>query len=325
MSFQIADPAGLGGGRLDPRLKLLSRLTPKPSSQELSPEEERAREQRALNGLMRFLIRRDQVKRIEDRFIPAQGRDIPVRVYKPDAPSPLPVLVFLHGGGWVLGGLSQADAVCRRLAKRGKCIVISVDYRLAPEHKFPAALEDTLAALDWAFENAIKFGGDSARLGVAGGSAGGTLAAAACLTARQRGAPPIRFQILFNPVTNLAQMDTDSHRQFGTQGYGITTSMLEKRRDQYLSAQAERVHPPALPLLAQDLGNLPPALILTAEFDPLRDEAERYAARLEEAGVEARCVRYQGAIHGFFNFVGFLPQANAALNEAASFLRHVNR
>jgi acetyl esterase len=120
-------------------------------------------------------------------------------------------------------------------------------------------------------------------------------------------------------------MDTDSHRQFGTQGYGITTSMLEKRRDQYLSAQAERLDPRVSPLLAQDLGNLPPALILTAEFDPLRDEAERYAARLEEAGVEARCVRYQGAIHGFFNFVGFLPQANAALNEAASFLRHVNR
>jgi acetyl esterase len=325
MPFQIADPAGLGGGRLDPRLKLLSRLTPKPSSQELSPEEERAREQKALNGLWHFLVRRDRVRQIEEQLIPAEGRDIPARIYKPDAPSPMPLLVFLHGGGWVLGGLRQADAVCRRLAKRGKCIVISVDYRLAPEHKFPAALEDTLAVLDWAFERAIKFGGDSARLGVAGGSAGGTLAAAACLAARQRGTPPIRFQILFNPVTNLAQMDTDSHRQFGSGGYGMTTAMLEKRRGQYLSAREEQLDPRVSPLLAEDLRNLPPALILTAEFDPLRDEAERYAVRLEEAGVEARGVRYQGAIHGFFNFVGFLPQADAALDEAASFLRQVNQ
>lgn len=325
MSFQIADPAGLGCGRLDPRLKHLSRLTPTHPSQELTPDEERAREQRSLNGLLRFLIHRDRVKQIEEHLIPVEGRDIPVRIYKPDAPSPMPLLVYLHGGGWVLGGLRQADAVCRRLAKRGKCIVISVDYRLAPEHKFPAGLEDTLAVLDWAFERAINFGGDFARLGVAGGSAGGTLAAAACLTARQRGTPPIRFQILFNPVMNLAQMDTDSHRQYGTQGYGITTPMLEKRRDQYLSTREEQLDQRVSPLLAKDLRNLPPALILTAEFDPLRDEAERYAVRLEKAGIEARCVRYQGAIHGFFNFVGLLPQADAALEEATSFLHDVNQ
>ncbi|MCG3161966.1 MAG: hypothetical protein DCC59_06490 [Chloroflexi bacterium] len=323
MAVRIADPAHLGGGHLDPRLRLLLRLAP--VSQPAAPgvDEERARERESRSGLRRLFVRRVGMKRIEDRLIPAQGWAIPIRIYTPAESAPMPILIFLHGGGWALGDLEQSDPFCRQLAKRGQCVVISVDYRLAPEHKFPAALEDALAILDWAAEHAPELGGDSARLGVVGGSAGGTLATAACLAARQHDHPAIAFQILFNPVTNLAQMDTESHRQFGMQGYGITTLTLEKRRGQYLNTQEERFDPRVSPLLADDLRGLPPVLILTAEFDPLRDEAEQYAARLEQAGVAAHCVRYQGAIHGFFNFVGFLPQATSALEEAVFFLHSV--
>ncbi len=323
MSFRIADPAHLGGGRLDPRLRLLLRLAPASQPAGLSPDEERTRERKSRSGLGRLFVRRAGMKRIVDRSIPAEGRAIPVRIYTPAESVPMPILIFLHGGGWVLGDLEQSDPFCRQLAKRGRCVVVSVDYRLAPEYKFPAALEDTLAVLDWAAEHAPELGGDSARLGVGGGSAGGTLATAACLTARQQDHPAIAFQILFNPVTNLARMDTESHRQFGMRGYGITTPMLEKRRGQYLNTQEERFDPRVSPLLADDLRGLPPALILTAEFDPLRDEAEQYAARLEQIGVAAHCVRYQGAIHGFFNFVGTLPHATSALEEVVSFLHSV--
>jgi len=159
---------------------------------------------------------------------------------------------------------------------------------------------------------------------MAGGSAGGTLATAASLCALRQGYPPITFQILINPVTNLAKMDTVSHQKYGEGGFGMTTHVLRRRREQYLEAEDQRYDPRVSPLLAEDLSGTPPALILTAEFDPLRDEAEEYAAMLEGRGVETRCVRYTGATHGFFNFVGFLPQADAALSEAAHFIQHTS-
>ena len=323
MAVQIADPTHLGGGRLDPRLRIFFRQAAlHPQSLALNPDEERALERKSHSGLRSLLIRRDRLGRVKDRFVPAQGRAIPIRIYTPAAQALVPMLIFLHGGGWVLGALEQSAPACRRLPKRGKCIVISVDYRLAPEHKFPAALEDALAVLDWAVEHAPELSGDPSRLGVAGGSAGGTLATAVCMEARQRYA--IAFQILFNPVTDLSRMDTESHRQFGTGGYGITTGTLKKRREQYLNTQEERLDPRVSPLLADDLRGLPSALILTAEFDPLRDEAERYAERLEQAKVPVHCVRYQGAVHGFFNFIGWLPQATVALEEAAFFIHSSN-
>lgn len=322
MSFYIADPAQLGVGRLDSRLKLLYRLSPAPRAQELSPVKERMREKKRMRTLNRFLVHRDRVAQIDDLLIPGEDRNIPVRIYKPGSLSPCPVLIYLHGGGWVVGGVNQSDPVCRRLAKQGECIVISADYRLAPENKFPAAIEDSLLVLDWVFRNGVKIGGDPTRLGIAGGSAGGTLATVACLSAFQQGYPPITFQILFNPVTNLAKMDTDSHRKYGEGGFGVTTHALRRRREQYLETEDQRYDPRVSPLLAEDLSGLPPALILTAEFDPLRDEAEEYAAKLEDRGVKVRCVRYQGVTHGFFNFVGFLPQADAALSEAALFIQH---
>lgn len=322
MSFDVADPAQLGGGRLDPRLKLLYNLSPAPRTQALSPVEERMREKKRARTLNRFLVHRDRLAQIDDLLIPGGDRTLPVRIYKPDSLSPCPILIYLHGGGWVLGGLDQSDSVCRRLAKQGECIVISVDYRLAPENKFPAALEDSLLVLDWVFKNGVKMGGDPSRLGIAGGSAGGTLATVACLSAFQQGFPPITFQILFNPVTNLAKMDTESHRRYGEGGFGITTQALRRRRDQYLEVKDQKYDPRVSPLLTEDLSGLPPALILTAEFDPLRDEAEEYAARLEDTGIKVRCVRYLGVTHGFFNWVGFLPQADAALREAALFIQH---
>ncbi|MDY7041352.1 MAG: alpha/beta hydrolase, partial [Chloroflexota bacterium] len=234
---------------------------------------------------------------------------------------PFPVLVFLHGGGWVLGDLDQSDAVCRRLAKLSGWMVVSVDYRLAPEHKFPAALDDTCAVLEWLAGRANEIGGDPARLAVSGGSAGANLATAACLIARKRGHPAIAFQLLFNPVTDLSRMDTASHRRFGNQGYGITTLTLQRRREQYINHEEEYLDPRVSPLLAGDLRCLPPALIITAEFDPLRDEGEAYAERLAQVDVPTHCIRYNGVAHGFFNWPGILSQANSALDEAASFVR----
>lgn len=324
MSFYIADPAHLGGGRLDPRLKLLYSISPAPRTQELSPVKERMREKKRVRTLNRFLVHRDRTVQMDDLLIPGEDRTIPVRIYKPSLLSPCPILIYLHGGGWVVGDVNQSDPVCRRLAKQGECIVISIDYRLAPENKFPAALEDSLFVLDWVFKNGVKMGGDPARLGIAGGSAGGTLATVACLSAFQQGYPPITFQILFNPVTNLAEMDTDSHRKYGGGGSGITTQALRRRCEQYLEAEDQRYDPRVSPLLTEDLRGLPPALILTAEFDPLRDEAEEYAAKLENTGIKVCCVRYLGVTHGFFNFGGFLPQADAALCEAAYFIQHAS-
>lgn len=324
MSFHVADPARLGGGRLDPRLKLLFLFSPASRALKLSPVEERMREKKKMHTMNRFLVHRDRVAHISDLLIPGEDWNIPVRIYRPGLHTACPMLIFLHGGGWVLGGVNQSDPVCRRLAKQCECVVVSVDYRLAPESKFPAALEDALIVLDWVYRNSDKIGGDSSRLGMVGGSAGGTLATAASLCALQQGYPPITFQILFNPVTNLARMDTVSHQKYGEGGFGITTDVLRRRRDQYLKAEVQRYDPRVSPLLAEDLRGMPPALIITAEFDPLRDEAEEYATTLEDSGVETHCVRYLGATHGFFNFVGFLPQADAALGEAAHFIQHTS-
>ena len=320
MSFHVADPAKLGGGRLDPRLKVLYKLSPAPRTQDLSPVEDRMREIKKTDTLNRLFVHRDRVARIEELLIPGEEHSIPVRIYKPNTPSPCTILIYLHGGGWVVGGLNQSDPVCRRLARQGECVVISVDYRLAPENKYPAALEDSLLVLDWAYRNGAEIGGAPTRLGVAGGSAGGNLAISVCLSTLQQGYPPVSFQILFNPVTNLAKMDTDSHQKYGDGGYGITTKTLRRRRNQYLKTEEQRYDPYVSPLLADDLSGLPPALVLTAEFDPLRDEAEEFAAKLKENGVESCCVRYLGVTHGFFNLVGFLPQADAALQDAASFI-----
>ncbi len=236
----------------------------------------------------------EPVAAVEDRRIPGPGGDLPVRIYTPAAPGPLPVLVYFHGGGWVLGDLDSSDATCRALANRVPCLVVSVDYRLAPEHKFPAPVEDAVAATRWAVANTAAFNGDPARLAVGGLSAGATLAAVVTLAARDLN---LRAQILTAPVADHA-MDTASYAA-NADGYGLTRVKMEWFWRHYLAAPADGQHPHASPLRAPDLRGLPPAFVLTAEYDPLRDEGEAYAQRLRAAGVSVAHRRFAGMVHSF--------------------------
>jgi acetyl esterase len=231
------------------------------------------------------------VARVEDMQLPSASGEIPVRIYTPDWPTPLPVLVWYHGGGWVLGTLDASDHTCRELANAAGCIVVSVDYRLAPEHKFPASPDDCEAAYEWVLANAASFGGDPRRVAVGGDSAGGNLAAVVCIRARERNTPQPVFQVLVYPVTDL-----------------------------YVNNPDEMAHPHASPLRAADLSGLAPALVITAEFDPLRDEGEAYGERLKEAGVPVIITRYDGMIHGFFGQFPVIDKGKVAVREAADAL-----
>jgi acetyl esterase len=246
--------------------------------------------------------------RVEDRRIPGPAGEIPVRIYTPEGEAPLPVVVFFHGGGWVIGSLDTHDGLCRALARAVPAIVVAVDYRLAPENPFPAGLDDSYAALGWVAENSASFGGDPARLAVAGDSAGGNLSAAVTLLSRDRGGPAIAHQLLIYPATNL-RGDTVSMRE-NAEGYFLTRSLMAWFGSQYVTHEQTAL-PHASPLLAPDLAGLPPATVITAEFDPLRDEGEAYAARLRESGVAVDGVRYDGMIHGFITMPIFRQAGEA--------------
>jgi acetyl esterase len=263
---------------------------------------------------------REPVAKVEDRSIPGPAGPISVRLYVPAGAGPFPGLVWLHGGGFVLGDLEMQDDICRSFANAVPCLVVSVDYRLAPEHRFPAAVEDTYAATRWSAENITSHGGDATRLVVAGESAGGNLAAVVALMARDRGYPAVCFQLLVNPLMNLASFDTASYEQFAT-GYLLTRRDMEWIRSQYIAVE-DRPHPYVSPLLARDLTGLPPALVITSEFDVLRDEGEAYARRLQEAGVPATLWRYDGMLHGFMAAGGFFDRGREARARAATVLRN---
>jgi putative heme-binding domain-containing protein len=255
------------------------------------------------------------VAKIEDRTLPDGIR---VRVYTPAGPASKPALIYFHGGGWVLGSPETMDAPCRRLANASGCVVISVDYHLAPESHFPKPLEDCYRATAYVAGHAASFGVDAGKIAVGGDSAGGNLAAAVALLARERGGPKLAFQLVVYPVTNHA-FDTPSYRAFG-QGFGLTEAAMRWFWENYLARPADGRQPLASPLLA-DLHGLPPALVLTAEFDPLRDEGEAYAARLRAAGVRVEARRYDGQIHGFFQMGGIMDRGMQAIDDAAAALR----
>jgi acetyl esterase len=269
----------------------------------------------SFNGL---LGEPEAVARAVDRTVPGPAGDIPVRIYTPAGQAPFPLLVYFHGGGWVLGGLETHDRICRSLANGAGSVVVSVDYRLAPEHKFPAAAEDCYAATAWAAGNAASLGADPARVAIGGDSAGGNLTAVVAIMARDRGGPRLRHQLLVYPVTD-ATFDTPSYRENAT-GYFLETDGMRWFWNHYLTGDADRTNPLASPLRG-DLRGLPPALVITAEYDPLRDEGEAYAARLREADVPVTLTRYHGMIHGFFGMGALLDQGKAAIREAAAALR----
>jgi len=253
----------------------------------------------------------------EDRTIPGPGGNIPVRVYRPEGDGSFPVVVFFHGGGFVIGSITSHDATCRSLCQKSGATFVSVDYRLAPEHPFPAAPEDCYAATRWVSEHGAELDVDPSRLAVVGDSAGGNLAAVVCQMAKERGAPPIAFQALVYPVTD--HVETASRTE-NADGYLLTTAAMDWFIDHYADGDA-RKNPWCAPLRAGDLGGLPPALVVTAEYDPLRDEGEAYGRRLQEAGVPVTISRYDGMVHGFFSMTALVPRAVDAEDEVAQTLR----
>jgi acetyl esterase len=235
---------------------------------------------------------------------------VPVRVFEPAIPAEAPVLIWFHGGGWVQGSVRTHDRPCRALAHRAGCRVVSVDYRLAPEHRFPAAVEDA-----WAVTAAVAK--DTARVAVGGDSAGGNLAAVVALRARDRGVP-LRLQLLVYPITD-CDLDRPSYRECGA-GYGLTREAMRWFWRHYMGSEPWE-HPEASPLRAKTLAGVAPALVMACEYDPLRDEALAYAARLREAGVPVELIEHRGMIHGFFRLAALIPRAQVAYAQCATALR----
>lgn len=256
-----------------------------------------------------------KVGAIKDVQVPVQAGSIKARVYVPPCSGPYPLIVFLHGGGWVIGDLDTADEQCRELCLGTNAAVLSVDYRLAPEHCFPVAAEDAYAGLLWAAENFQEMNLDRSRIAVAGDSAGGNLAAVVCMMSRDRGGPLLKFQLLVYPVTDGRSFDTVSYVENAV-GYMLTAETMAWFWDKYVPDRRDRENPYASPLASRDLSNLPPALILTAEYDPLRDEGAAYCARLSDTGLSAELIQYDGFIHGFFSDTGRIAATRVAMTAA---------
>jgi acetyl esterase len=258
--------------------------------------------------------------KVEDRTVPTATGGVPVRVYTPDAAAggDAGALIWIHGGGWVIGSVDESDPITRLLADRSGAVVISVEYRLAPEHPFPAGYDDCVAALDWVVASAAELGVDPSRIAIGGDSAGGNLAALVAIHARDTGIP-LRQQLLVYPATDL----TATHPSVDENGVGylLTKEAMIWFMGHYLGADDDPKDPKVSPLFVDDLSGVAPAVIFTAEFDPLRDEGEAYAERLRDAGVTVEQQRWDGQIHAFFGFQGTLDDADRAMDRATSSLR----
>ncbi|MCS6912070.1 MAG: alpha/beta hydrolase [Myxococcales bacterium] len=288
-----------------------------PPLESLPPQEARRR----YRGFRVLAGRPDASVQTRELSMPGADGPLPARLYRVEESAAAPVLLYLHGGGWVVGGLDTHDGLCRGLARASRCAVVSLDYRLAPEHRFPAALEDAWAALVHLGAHGATLGLDAGRLGIGGDSAGGNLAAAATMLARDRGGPRLRAQLLLYPAM-AHERNLPSHHEFA-RGYLLTASLMDWFWQQYLRGPEDAHNPLVSPLKAEDLRGLPPALVVTAELDPLRDEGEAYAARLAAAGVPTVLRRYRGMIHGFLQMTGVVPAARQALDEIGGELGHL--
>lgn len=305
-------------GDLDPQVEMMLDLL---NDYDISLSADDVAESRQQLDTMMDLAGDDPVSvgNVADVTIPVEGRELSARAYVPEGEGPFPTVAFFHGGGFVLGSLDGYDNLCRLLAKRSECLVVSVDYRLAPEHPWPAALEDTYAATQWLSNNAERFSGDGNRLAVAGDSAGGNLSATVSLLARERGMPDIDRQILLYPATTY--LEPMESRAENASGYFLTAEDLVWFVKHYVENELDAYNPLAFPLSARDLSNLPPAFVLTCGFDPLRDEGIAYADRLREAGVEVEHANYGSMIHGFLNMEGIVDGAYDGIDEVAAYLR----
>ncbi|WP_249414002.1 alpha/beta hydrolase [Alteribacter keqinensis] len=263
----------------------------------------------------------------EDLYVPVVGDvQVPVRIYRPQGEGPYPIIMYYHGGAFMegYGSIETHDNIVRSLASRTESVVISVGYRVAPEHIFPAAVEDSYAALQWAERNAGSFNGDPDTISVAGDSAGGNIATVMTLMARDREGPEITSQVLFYPLTTFQDVDLRSREIYDSGYYLLSRQVMYRARDLYTPEEMMWSNPYTSPLQADNLSDLPPALIITAEFDPLRDEGEAYAKRLFESGVHVRATRYRGVMHGFVSFYEVMQSGRYGLQEASSFLRQAH-
>ncbi len=305
---------------LDPQAQWVIDLAEKsgqPPLDKLTPEEaKKAYEDRAT----KLTFKDVPIGRSIDLDIAGPNGAIPLRIYQPTGMTGvLPTVVYYHGGGWVIGSRDTHDSLCRLIAEGGPFVVVSVDYRMGPEHPFPAAVEDAVAAYDWTQANIKAYSGDAARIAVAGDSAGGNLSAVVALIARDEKKAPPRFQWLIYPATKM-EMSTPSHQKYA-EGYFLTRDLMEYFQGHYLKNPADRLDWRASPLLATSLANLPPALIQTAGFDPLQDEAIDYAARMNREGSVATHSHYGGMIHGFINLGGVIDAARDCIDEGVAALR----
>jgi acetyl esterase len=287
-----------------------------PKMWELPPTEAR----KMALGLTQMVAGKEPIGELENGSLPGPSGPLPFRIYTPVAVAaePLPCIVYFHGGAWIFGNLDTHDCMCRMLANESGCRVISIDYRLAPENRFPAGLEDAYAATEWVATNASKIGIDPTRIAVAGDSAGGNLAAVVCQRAKTAG-PKLALQVLFCPVVDFAA-DNQSRHDFAL-GYFLERPLMEWTASHYLSPNVDLKDPRLSPLWAADLSGLPPAHIHSAGFDPLRDEAKAYADALEHAGVKVRYICHEHMIHHFYAMAGAIPYAKTALKSAGADVR----
>lgn len=267
-------------------------------------------------------LRKPEVAEVVNRDIDGAGGKLGLRIYTPFGNGPFPLMVFFHGSGFVICSLDTHDAMCRNLCVGSGCVVVSVDYRLAPEHRFPAAPDDCLAATRWAAEHAAEIDADSKRIVVAGDSAGGCLATVTAMRIRDEGGPALAAQLLIYPVTDYYDSGSPSMAE-NADGYGLGRLGMIWFWNHYLSDPSHGAHPFASPYRAGSLAGLPPALVISAEYDPLRDEAEYYARRLRDEGVQVECKRWDGVNHGFFFWPGVVDKASAALDEASAWVRRI--
>jgi acetyl esterase len=277
----------------------------------------------AIARLAQFPVPIKPVGSIVDRTIPGPGGELALRIYTPAGSGPFPLLMYFHGGGWVLCNLDTHDALSRDLCQGSGCIVVSVDYRLAPEHKFPAAVDDSVAATRWTVSHANSLNADAGRVAVSGDSAGGNLAAVTALRLRDESGPRLLAQLLVYPITAYHTPPTPSYIA-NADGYFLTRSGMIWFWDHYLRSAADALNPWAAPLAARDHSRLPPALVITAEYDPLRDEGRLYAEKLRAAGVATKLTDYAGMVHGFFGSVNY-AQGAQAMADACLWLRQALR
>ena len=304
---------------VDPQIQvLLDRATGVPTTHTLAVAAARTQ----YEGRVALMAPPAKIAGLREQTIEGPGGPLRIRLYTPRGTGPFPLLVFFHGSGFVLCSLDTHDGMCRNLCAGAGCIVASVDYRLAPEHKFPAGIDDCLHATRWAAAHAAELGADAKHIAVGGDSAGGNMATVTALRVREEGGTLLCGQLLLYPVTDYHTPGTLSYEE-NAEGYGLTRDTMKWFWDHYLSDASEGAYPHASPLRATDLSGLPSALVITAEYDPLRDEGELYAEKLKAAGVPVALSRYDGVNHGFMFWVGVVEKADTAMNEACEWLRSV--